>query len=72
MSRVGPSRANLSFNSDLVIVHLFHDDLCDEPQVANTDVVRSDAFRFDMQAAHDERPTHPLGLAHEQQFTARN
>src|ERR1700677_1105576 len=71
-SRVGPSRANFSLNTDFVIVHFLHHDFGDQTKVVITNAIRPDAPRFDVRSPHDKRPSDLNRLAHESKNSVRH
>src|ERR1700691_3409879 len=71
-SRVGPSRANFSLNTDFVIVHFLHNDFGDQTKVIAADAIWSDTPRFDVCSSHDKRPSDLHRLAHKNKNSVRH
>ena len=69
MARVGPRRANRSFNDELIVIHPLHDDFRDEPKIAGTNRVRT-RCRLQMTAAEHQGLPVLLRLGHGEKNTA--
>jgi hypothetical protein len=65
MVRVGACRANSSFNDNSVTTENLHRNLCNRPQIGQSDIVRRHPARLDVDAPRPDNAIRSTNLGHD-------